>query len=113
MEAGFYYGLLFVRVGGVFGALGIPLKQGRVPPNRFYGFRTPRTLRDEKIWYPANRVLGIDMIRAGVVIMGVSLLMLALRGFVPSDAAVIVIIATMIGTAVYMAIHGFAILRKL
>src|SRR5437868_6948065 len=113
MEAGFYYVLLFVLVGGIFVALGIPLKQGRVPPNRFYGFRTPRTMTDEKIWYPANRVLGIDMIRAGVVIVAVSLLMLALRGFVPSDTAVVVIIATMIGTAVYMAIHGFAILRKL
>lgn len=34
-------------------ALQIPLLLGRVPPNRVYGFRTPRTMRPE-VWFPAN-----------------------------------------------------------
>jgi uncharacterized membrane protein len=113
METGSYIIFLFIVIGGVFIALGYPLKQGRIGPNYFYGFRTPRTLSDEKVWYPVNRVLGIDMIRGGVVIIAVSLLMLALRAFIGSDTAVIVLVASMIAVAVFMGIHGFSVLRKL
>lgn len=113
MDRGFYLIFLFILIGGLFVALGIPLKQGRVGPNRFYGFRTPRTLSDENVWYPANRVLGIDMMRGGVAIIVVSLTMLAFRGYVTSETAVMVMVATIIATALFMAIHGFAILKKL
>ena len=113
MESGFFYVALFIVIGALFVALGIPLKQGRIPPNHFYGFRTPRTLRDEKVWYPANRVLGIDMIRGGAVIVDVSLVMLALRSFVTAETAVLALVAISIAVAVYMGIHGFAVLRKL
>ena len=113
MENGFLYVLLFVLIGAVFIVSGIPLKQGRIPPNYFYGFRTPRTLKDEKIWYPVNRVLGIDMIRVGAVIIAASLVMLAMRSWITSEAAVLVLVGTMIMSAVLMAIHGFATLRKM
>ena len=113
MENGLYYLLLFVLIGAVFIVSGIPLKQGRVPPNYFYGFRTPRTLRDEKVWYPVNRVLGVDMIRVGVVIIAVSLVMLAMRGLISAEMAVFVVVGTLILSALFMAIHGFAILRKM
>ena len=113
MEPGFFYVALFAVIGLLFVVLGIPLKQGRIPPNYFYGFRTPRTLRDEKVWYPANRVLGIDMIRGGVVIVAGALLMLALRGFVTSEGAVLVLVGVSVAVATFMGIHGFAVLRKL
>ena len=113
MDPGFFYVALFIVIGALFVVFGIPLKQGRVPPNYFYGFRTPRTLTDEKVWYPVNRVLGIDMIRGGVVIVAVSLVMLGLRGFVTAEAAVLVLVAMSIAVAAYMGIHGFAVLRKL
>lgn len=112
MEGGFYYLLLFVVLGGIFVALGIPLKQGRIPPNYFYGFRTPRTLRDETIWYPVNRVLGVDMVRTGVVIAVIALIMMAMRNYVTSEVAVIVVVGTMVVSTLVMAIHGFAELRK-
>jgi uncharacterized membrane protein len=112
MEGGIYYLLLLLAIGLIFAALGIPLKQGRIPPNHFYGFRTPRTLRDEAVWYPVNRVLGVDMIRVGVVIAVVSLVMMAMRGYVAAEVAVLVVVATMILAVVYMAIHGFTELRK-
>jgi uncharacterized membrane protein len=113
MEPGFFYVALFIVIGALFIVLGVPLKQGRIPPNHFYGFRTPRTLRDEKVWYPANRVLGIDMIRGGVVIVAVSLVMLALRSFVTAETAVLVLVGMSIAVALYMGVHGFAVLRKL
>lgn len=38
----------------VFIGISIPLIQKRIPPNRWYGFRTPKTFRSPEIWYPAN-----------------------------------------------------------
>ena len=112
MGPGFNLLFLFIFAGVMFVAFGIPLRQGRVPPNRWYGFRTPRTLRDEKVWHAVNRVTGADMVGTGVAIIAVCLLMFALRSYVTSDTAIMVVLATMIATAVYMAIHGLAALRK-
>jgi hypothetical protein len=36
----------------------IPLGLGMVPPNRFYGFRTARTLADRMLWFRVNRFAG-------------------------------------------------------
>ena len=38
--------------------LSVPLILRLVPPNRFYGVRTRKTLADDRIWYPANRLGG-------------------------------------------------------
>jgi uncharacterized membrane protein len=40
----------------------IPLVIGIVPRNRVYGIRTCKTLSDDSIWYPANRVGGWALI---------------------------------------------------
>jgi uncharacterized membrane protein len=45
----------------------IPMILGIVPPNYFYGFRTPKTLSSPEVWYPANRMCGILLAVAGVV----------------------------------------------
>jgi uncharacterized membrane protein len=60
--------LLYGLAGLVFVAIGIPLALERVPPNHWYGFRTAKTFSNQTIWYAANRVAGIDLIIAGVVI---------------------------------------------
>jgi uncharacterized membrane protein len=36
----------------------IPLMLDLVPPNRFYGVRTRRTLADRALWFQANRFAG-------------------------------------------------------
>ena len=54
--------------GLVFIAIGIPLALERVPPNHRYGFRTAKTFSNQTIWDAGNRVAGIDLIIAGVVI---------------------------------------------
>lgn len=46
---------------------GVPLWLGKVPPNRFYGFRTPRTVNDAEVWYPVNQMTGLDLTVAGAV----------------------------------------------
>ncbi len=39
--------------------IAVPLVFGLIPRNRFYGFRTARTLSDDRIWYAVNRLGGI------------------------------------------------------
>lgn len=46
--------ILFLISGGVLMAISIPLIQGRIGPNHWYGFRVRRTLEDPKVWYPVN-----------------------------------------------------------
>ncbi|MGA8221363.1 MAG: SdpI family protein [Candidatus Acidiferrales bacterium] len=46
---------------------GLPMALGLVPPNRFYGFRTRKTLSSPEVWYPANQVCGWAMVVAGTV----------------------------------------------
>jgi uncharacterized membrane protein len=72
------YSLSFAAVGLLFIALSIPLIQGRVPPNSAYGFRTAKSLSDPKNWYAINRISGIDLLIAGVLITIGSVVMLLL-----------------------------------
>ena len=42
--------------------LSIPFLWNLVPRNRFYGFRVPATLRDDRVWYSMNRRVARVMI---------------------------------------------------
>ena len=97
----------------VFIALGVPLKQGKVPPNWWYGFRTRKTVSNPDIWYAVNRITGIDMIRAGTIIAAASLIMLALRNSITPEAAVAVLLAVMLVMVGWMAYNGFSQLSKM
>jgi uncharacterized membrane protein len=35
-----------------------PMARGMLPPNHWYGFRTPRIVADQRLWYPANAMAG-------------------------------------------------------
>jgi uncharacterized membrane protein len=47
----------------------VPMVMRRVPPNAFYGFRTPKTLSNPQIWYEANRRAGVNLIVAAILTM--------------------------------------------
>ena len=59
--------LLFPLLGAAVVVLGVPLWIAMVPPNRFYGLRTPATLDNESLWYAANRTTGRDIVCAGAI----------------------------------------------
>jgi SdpI/YhfL family protein len=81
-------------VGLLFIALSVPLIQGRVPPNAFYGFRTAKSLSDFKIWYEINRLSGIDLLIAGALISLGSVAMLFLgHGLQPQQVAFALLLA--------------------
>jgi SdpI/YfhL protein family len=62
--------LLTMQVASAFVLVGlsIPLILRKVPPNRAYGFRVPRTLADPAVWYEANAYSGKCVLLAGVAI---------------------------------------------
>lgn len=47
--------------------LGLPMALGKVPPNPWYGFRSPRALSSPDAWYPVNRLGGFSLMAAGVI----------------------------------------------
>jgi uncharacterized membrane protein len=51
---------------GVIIVIAIPLILGKVPRNRFYGFRTRYTLSSDEVWYRANKISSIAMLIAGL-----------------------------------------------
>lgn len=54
----------------VIAASAVPLVAGWVPPNLFYGFRTPATMASPGEWLVANRLMGGYMIASQAVAIG-------------------------------------------
>jgi hypothetical protein len=57
-----------------------------VKRNALYGFRTPKTLASDEIWYPANRYAGRALFYAALAIIAGSLLLLPFAGRLSTDA---------------------------
>ncbi len=53
--------------------LAIPMLMKKVKPNIWYGFRTRKTLSDERIWYMANQYAGKALLIAGGLIVAGSM----------------------------------------
>lgn len=56
-----------LAVQALFVVVALPLALGRIPRNRFYGYRTCATLRDDATWYGANAYFAVRLIAAAVV----------------------------------------------
>ena len=57
----------YLIAAGVIAVASIPLIAKAVPPNRVYGFRTRRTLSNERTWYSANRFAGWALFIAAII----------------------------------------------
>ena len=53
----------------------IPLILEKIPRNRFYGFRTPYTMSSDEVWFRANRISGVAFLIAGIVWLGLGMLL--------------------------------------
>jgi uncharacterized membrane protein len=53
--------IVFILIGILIFVMGAVLYLGKIPPNRWFGFRTPDTLANKDLWYKANRYLGRDV----------------------------------------------------
>lgn len=104
--------LMFALVGMLFVGVSIPLIRNRVPPNRFYGFRTRRTLSDPKIWYEVNHISGKDLFVAGVIIALSSLTTLALAQRWSKEEVAITLLLVMVFSVIGVLWHGFRVLKR-
>ena len=64
----------------------IPMVAGWVPPNPYYGLRTPSTLATPEEWYFANRLMGCYMLVSQIVaIFSISAVAAAMEARFGSD----------------------------
>lgn len=85
--------LFFVCTGLLLVGLSIPLMLRRVKPNWWYGFRTPKTFSDERIWYESNAYAGKWLLIAGAIHTVVSLVLY----FIPTFRASLLLYTTTCG----------------
>lgn len=85
--------------------LSLPLILRWVPPNLFYGFRTPRTLSNPDIWYPANAFSGQLLLAAAVVVA-------ALTWLLPASLPAWLPIALLLGGLAVVLIASILHLRR-
>ena len=104
--------LMFALVGMLFVGLSIPLIRNRVPPNRYYGFRTRRTLSDPKIWYEVNHISGKDLFVAGLIIILSSLTTLALAQRWSNEHVAITLLLIMVFSLAGVVWHGLRVLNR-
>jgi hypothetical protein len=59
--------------------LALPMALEMIPPNRWYGLRTPKTLSSPDIWYSANRFSGWVLVAANSLVICFNLVLLWLH----------------------------------
>ena len=92
--------------------LAIPLAMGKIKRNPWYGFRTPRTLSSDEIWYSANRSAAVNMIVAGILIWVVAALLYVMKDQMPSQTVVIVMAGFTFAAMVFAVVKSFMSLSK-
>lgn len=93
---------------------GAPLARGRVRRNRWYGFRTFATLRDDATWYRVNEQAGRSLVKLGIVLGLVA--MVSLTGAGDRDrqhAFLIVGTALLLVGLLIIVLQGFRTSRRL
>lgn len=103
----------YAVMGGVLILASLPMIMQRVPPNRWYGFRTPRTQADPKVWYPANRIAGQYLAFAGLLIVLVALGVVLLRKQVTPETGAIVLLAVSLGSIAAATALSIIALRRI
>lgn len=57
----------YAASGLLLSGLSIPLILKKIPPNLIYGFRVPRTLKNQGLWYAANHFAGKRLLASGLL----------------------------------------------
>lgn len=91
--------------------LGWPLWREKIGPNPWYGFRTPATLADERVWYPVNRSTGGRLMLVGLATLPV-VLATWYFGLSTDVAALVNLIPIAIGLAA-LVVRGLRLARRL
>jgi uncharacterized membrane protein len=105
---------LLYGIGGVLlTAISLPMMYDKIPPNSFYGFRTPRTMSDPNVWYPANRVAGRNLALAGVIVATTALVVFAMQKSIQPRTAALTLLIVSMAALIGAVIHSFIALRRI
>jgi len=105
--------LIYGAMGLLVTALSLPMMYDKIPPNGFYGFRTPRTLSDPSVWYPANRVAGRNLALAGMIVATTALVVFAMHKSIPPRTADLTLLIVTIASFIGAVVHSFIALRRI
>ncbi len=94
-------------------ALCVPMMYDKIPPNSFYGFRTPRTLSDPNVWYPANRVAGRNLALAGLIVIITALVVFAMQNSIHPKTAALTLLVVSLASLTGAVIHSLIALRRM
>jgi uncharacterized membrane protein len=70
--------IVLLRIPLILIALSLPLVFRLVPPNGWYGYRTPRSRSSPQEWYRLNRLAGLAVVGAAALSFGIKLLLVSL-----------------------------------
>ena len=91
----------------------VPMILERVPPNNWYGFRTPRTLSDPNVWYPANRIAGQYLAVAGTGIVLTTLVVFLFQKSLPPNTASIILLSFSLISILGASVMSLIALRRI
>lgn len=92
--------------------LAIPLLKGKIKRNHWYGFRTPKTLSSDAVWYPANREAAANMMLAGVIILLTALVLWLAGRFLTAPQSVITMASVTFFALVGAVVKSFVSLSR-
>lgn len=93
--------------------IGIPFIKGVIPPNAVAGFRTAKTMSDPAVWYEANRIMGWDLLWAGLAMLTSLAVTWFLRTRIPFEAIAVIQLFVTLTAVTAMVAHGLWKLSKL
>ena len=113
MSESFLLIIIFIFAGTSEIIMGMPLLMKKIKPNWYYGFRTPKTRSDEKIWYKINKYFGRDMIICGIILIIGSLFLITTIDLFTTEEIVIVLMVFTLFPLAFAIVRGFLYLKEL
>lgn len=109
------YGV-FLLTGLLYMGLAIPMILRKIPPNQFYGWRTPKAFSSKEIWYEINWYCGRDFFAIGLFIFIFNLIVLLLENMISDFLPWFLLggnLAILIGGIILMVVRGCFYLKRL
>jgi uncharacterized membrane protein len=103
---------IHVATGFTLAVLAIPLIQRSVQPNRWYGFRTKRTLADSDVWYDANAYMGKWLLFMGVSIIVAAVGLYIVPGLDEAWYALVLTVVVLV-TTVLLIVQSYRYLHRI
>ena len=102
----------FAICGLVFVIISIPLILEKIPPNRWYGFRTEKTLSNSEIWYRINKYTGKDLFIVGILLLLIAPVLFVSKDRLP-ETVINLLGLLIVVLLVAIVVRGLLYLRKM